>query len=177
MEILKRTEKLLATVKLVPSRKRCIITLRACTSAKSKINLALSKLPTRSDLKFLLIKKSPSALEGDFLLEILKRTEKLSVPSRKRCIITLRACTSAKSKINLALSKLPARSDLKFLLIKKSSSAFGRSFFVRNIKAHGKIISNGKISSFAQKVYYYIEGLHVGEVEDKFDFIEIVGEF
>ena len=35
----------------------------------------------------------------------------------------------------------------------------------------------GKIGEFAQKMYDYIEGLHIGEVEDKFGYIEIAGEY
>ncbi|MBR1859725.1 MAG: aminotransferase class IV, partial [Selenomonadaceae bacterium] len=34
------------------------------------------------------------------------------------------------------------------------------------------VINNGKIGEFAQKMYDYIEGIHTGEVEDKFGFIE-----
>ncbi|MBQ7454323.1 MAG: aminotransferase class IV, partial [Selenomonadaceae bacterium] len=38
-------------------------------------------------------------------------------------------------------------------------------------------IGNGKIGPFAQKMYDFIEGLHVGEVEDTFGFIEVAGEY
>lgn len=34
------------------------------------------------------------------------------------------------------------------------------------------VINDGKIGEFAQKMYDYIEGIHVGEVEDKFGYIE-----
>ncbi len=39
------------------------------------------------------------------------------------------------------------------------------------------IIGDGKIGAFAQKMYDYIEGLHTGEVADKFGYIEIAGEY
>lgn len=35
------------------------------------------------------------------------------------------------------------------------------------------VINGGKIGEFAQKMYDYIEGIHTGEVADKFGFIEI----
>ncbi|MBR2179529.1 MAG: branched-chain amino acid aminotransferase [Selenomonadaceae bacterium] len=34
------------------------------------------------------------------------------------------------------------------------------------------VINGGKIGEFAQKMYDYIEGIHMGEVEDKFGYIE-----
>ena len=34
------------------------------------------------------------------------------------------------------------------------------------------VINGGKIGAFAQKMYDYIEGIHMGEVEDKFGYIE-----
>ena len=34
------------------------------------------------------------------------------------------------------------------------------------------VINDGKIGPFAQKMYDYIEGIHMGEVEDKFGYIE-----
>lgn len=39
------------------------------------------------------------------------------------------------------------------------------------------IIGDGKIGAFAQKMYDYIEGLHTGEVEDKFGYIEVAGKY
>ena len=39
------------------------------------------------------------------------------------------------------------------------------------------VIGDGKIGAFAQKMYDYIEGLHTGEVEDKFNFNEIAGKY
>ena len=39
------------------------------------------------------------------------------------------------------------------------------------------VINDGKIGEFAQKMYDYIEGLHVGEVEDKFGFNEVAGTY
>lgn len=39
------------------------------------------------------------------------------------------------------------------------------------------IINGGKTGEFAQKMYDYIEGIHIGEVADKFGFIEVAGEF
>ena len=39
------------------------------------------------------------------------------------------------------------------------------------------VINNGKIGEFAQKMYDYIDGLHTGEQEDKFGFVEVVDEF
>jgi len=48
---------------------------------------------------------------------------------------------------------------------------------VLRYKEHDYIIGDGKIGSFAQKMYDFIEGLHVGEVEDTFGFIEVVGEY
>ena len=48
---------------------------------------------------------------------------------------------------------------------------------VLRYKEHDYVIGNGKIGSFAQKIYDFIEGLHVGEVEDTFGFIEVVGEY
>ncbi|MCR5833562.1 MAG: branched-chain amino acid aminotransferase [Selenomonadaceae bacterium] len=38
-------------------------------------------------------------------------------------------------------------------------------------------VGNGKIGEFAQKMYDYIEGLHIGEVKDTFGFIEVAGEY
>ncbi|MBQ7476873.1 MAG: branched-chain amino acid aminotransferase [Selenomonadaceae bacterium] len=35
------------------------------------------------------------------------------------------------------------------------------------------VINGGKVGEFAQKMYDYIEGIHIGEVEDKFGFIEV----
>lgn len=35
------------------------------------------------------------------------------------------------------------------------------------------VINGGKTGEFAQKMYDYIEGLHIGEVEDKYGFIEV----
>ena len=48
---------------------------------------------------------------------------------------------------------------------------------VLRYKEHDYVIGDGKIGSFAQKMYDFIEGLHVGEVEDSFGFIEVVGEY
>ncbi len=39
------------------------------------------------------------------------------------------------------------------------------------------VIGGGEIGPFAQKMYDYIEGLHIGEVEDKYGFIETVAEY
>ena len=39
------------------------------------------------------------------------------------------------------------------------------------------VINDGKVGPFAQKMYDFIEGLHTGEVEDTFGFVEIVDEF
>ena len=39
------------------------------------------------------------------------------------------------------------------------------------------VINDGKVGPFAQKMYDFIEGLHTGEVEDIFGFVEIVDEF
>ncbi|MBR0287514.1 MAG: branched-chain amino acid aminotransferase [Selenomonadaceae bacterium] len=48
---------------------------------------------------------------------------------------------------------------------------------VLRYKGKDYVIGGGKIGEFAQKMYDYIEGLHVGEVEDTFGFIEVVGEY
>ena len=48
---------------------------------------------------------------------------------------------------------------------------------VLRYKGKDYVIGGGKIGEFAQKMYDYIEGLHVGEVEDIFGFIEVVGEY
>ena len=50
---------------------------------------------------------------------------------------------------------------------------------VKILEYKGKeyVIGDGKIGEFSQKMYDYIEGLHIGEVEDKFGFIEIAGEY
>lgn len=48
---------------------------------------------------------------------------------------------------------------------------------VLEYKGKEYVIQGGKIGDFAQKMYDYIEGLHVGEIEDKFGYIEVAGEF
>ena len=48
---------------------------------------------------------------------------------------------------------------------------------VLGYKNHDMVIGGGKIGPFAQKMYDYIEGLHIGEVEDKYGFIETVAEY
>ena len=48
---------------------------------------------------------------------------------------------------------------------------------VLGYKGHDMVIGGGKIGPFAQKMYDYIEGLHVGEVEDKYGFVETVAEY
>lgn len=48
---------------------------------------------------------------------------------------------------------------------------------VLRYKEQDYVIGDGKIGAFAQKMYDFIEGLHVGEVEDTFGFIEVVGEY
>ena len=47
---------------------------------------------------------------------------------------------------------------------------------VLGYKGHDMVINGGKIGSFAQKMYDYIEGLHCGDVKDTQGFIEIVAE-
>ncbi len=39
------------------------------------------------------------------------------------------------------------------------------------------VIGGGKIGEFSQKMYDYIEAIHVGEVEDKFNYIEVAGSY
>ena len=48
---------------------------------------------------------------------------------------------------------------------------------VLRYKEKDYVIGDGKIGAFAQKMYDFIEGLHVGEVEDTFGFIEVIGEY
>ncbi|MBQ9376815.1 MAG: branched-chain amino acid aminotransferase [Schwartzia sp.] len=48
---------------------------------------------------------------------------------------------------------------------------------VLGYKGHDMVINGGKIGPFAQKMYDYIEGLHVGEVKDVYGFIETVAEY
>ncbi len=48
---------------------------------------------------------------------------------------------------------------------------------VLEYKGKEYIIGNGKIGEFSQKMYDYIEGLHTGEVRDKFNFNEVAGEY
>ena len=48
---------------------------------------------------------------------------------------------------------------------------------VLRYKDHDYVIGDGKIGPFAQKMYDFIEGLHVGEVEDTFGFIEVAGQY
>ena len=48
---------------------------------------------------------------------------------------------------------------------------------VLRYKGKDYVIGDGKIGAFAQKMYDFIEGLHVGEVEDTFGFIEVAGEY
>ena len=48
---------------------------------------------------------------------------------------------------------------------------------VLEYKGKEYVIGNGGIGEFSQKLYDYIEGLHVGEVEDKFGFNEVAGEY
>ena len=48
---------------------------------------------------------------------------------------------------------------------------------VLEYKGKEYVIGDGKIGEFSQKMYDYIEGLHVGEVEDKFGFIEVAGTY
>ena len=48
---------------------------------------------------------------------------------------------------------------------------------VLEYKGKEYVINDGKIGEFAQKMYDYIEGLHTGEVEDKFGFNEVAGEY
>jgi branched-chain amino acid aminotransferase len=39
------------------------------------------------------------------------------------------------------------------------------------------VFNDGKIGPFAQKMYDYIDGLHTGEVEDTFGFIDVAGQY
>jgi len=48
---------------------------------------------------------------------------------------------------------------------------------VLEYKGKEYVINGGKIGDFAQKMYDYIEGIHVGEIEDKFGFNEVAGEY
>ena len=48
---------------------------------------------------------------------------------------------------------------------------------VLEYKGKEYVIGNGGIGEFSQKLYDYIECLHVGEVEDKFGFNEVAGEY
>lgn len=48
---------------------------------------------------------------------------------------------------------------------------------VLGYKGHDMVIGGGKIGPFAQKMYDYIEGLHTGEVEDTYGFVEEVGTY
>jgi len=48
---------------------------------------------------------------------------------------------------------------------------------VLEYKGKEYVIGDGKIGEFSQKMYDYIEGLHTGEVEDKFGFNEIAGTY
>jgi len=48
---------------------------------------------------------------------------------------------------------------------------------VLRYKGKDYVIGDGKIGPFAQKMYDFIEGLHVGEVEDTFGFIEVAGQY
>ena len=43
---------------------------------------------------------------------------------------------------------------------------------VLEYKGKEYVINGGKVGPFAQKMYDYIEGLHIGEIEDKYGFIE-----
>ena len=44
-------------------------------------------------------------------------------------------------------------------------------------KGEEMVINGGKVGPFAQKMYDFIEGLHTGEVEDTFGFVEVVDEY
>lgn len=44
---------------------------------------------------------------------------------------------------------------------------------VLEYKGKEYVINGGKVGDFTQKMYDYIEGIHTGEVEDKFGFIEV----
>lgn len=44
-------------------------------------------------------------------------------------------------------------------------------------KGEEMIINGGNVGPFAQKMYDFIEGIHTGEVEDVYGFIEVVDEF
>jgi len=48
---------------------------------------------------------------------------------------------------------------------------------VLEYKGKEYVINGGKIGDFAQKMYDHIEGIHVGEIEDKFGFNEVAGEY
>lgn len=48
---------------------------------------------------------------------------------------------------------------------------------VLEYKGKEYVIGDGKIGEFSQKMYDFIEGLHIGEVEDKFGYIEVAGKF
>ena len=48
---------------------------------------------------------------------------------------------------------------------------------VLRYKGKDYVIGDGKIGPFAQKMYDFIEGLHVGEVEDTSGFIEVAGQY
>ena len=48
---------------------------------------------------------------------------------------------------------------------------------VLEYKGKEYVIGNGGIGEFSQKLYDYIEGIHIGEVEDKFGFNEVAGEY
>ena len=44
---------------------------------------------------------------------------------------------------------------------------------VLEYKGKEYVINGGKVGEFTQKMYDYIEGIHMGEIEDKFGYIEV----
>ena len=48
---------------------------------------------------------------------------------------------------------------------------------VLGVAGQDMVIGGGKIGPFAQKMYDFIDGLHTGEVEDTYGFIDVAGEY